>query len=70
MRYLVVVEQGSDSWGAHVPDVPGVVAAAESREEVLEVIRDAIAFHIEGLRAEGEGIPVAASSAEVVEVDA
>lgn len=70
MRYLVVVEKGPASWGAHVPDVPGCVAAAESREEVLELIRDAIAFHIEGLRAEGEDVPVPASSAEVVEVDA
>ena len=70
MRYLVVVEKGPASWGAHVPDVPGCVAAAESREEVLELIRDATAFHIEGLRAEGEDVPVPASSAEVVEVDA
>ena len=70
MRYLVVVEEGPSSWGAHVPDVPGCVAAAECREEVLELIRDAIAFHIEGLRADGAGAPVAASSAEVVEVDA
>lgn len=70
MRYLVVVEKGPASWGAHVPDVPGCVAAAESREEVLELIRDAIAFHVGGLRAEGEDVPVPASSAEVVEVDA
>ena len=70
MRYLVVVEKGPISWGAHVPDVPGCVAAADSREEVLELIRHAIAFHIEGLRAEGEGVPVPASSAEVVDVDA
>lgn len=70
MRYLVVVEKGVATWGAHVPDVPGCVAAAQSREEVIELIRDAIAFHIEGLRAEGEDVPVPASSAEVVEVDA
>lgn len=70
MRYLVVVEKGPASWGAHVPDVPGCVAAAESREAVLELIRDAIAFHVGGLRAEGEDAPVPASSAEVVEVDA
>ena len=70
MRYLVVVEKGPSTWGAHVPDVPGCVAAAASREEVLELIRDAIAFHIEGLRAEGEPVPPPASTAELVDVAA
>jgi predicted RNase H-like HicB family nuclease len=68
MRYLVVVEKGPTSWGAHVPDVPGCLAAGETREEVLDLIRDAIALHIENLRAEGEPIPGPASSAEVVDV--
>jgi predicted RNase H-like HicB family nuclease len=47
MRYLVVVEKGSSSYGAYVPDLPGCVAAGESREEVLSLIREAIALHID-----------------------
>lgn len=68
MRYLVVVEKGPDSWGAHVPDVPGCVAAAESREEVVELIRDAVALHIAALREDGLPVPEPASTAVVVEV--
>lgn len=70
MRYLVVVEQGPKSFGAYVPDLPGCVAAAESREEVLALIREAIAFHIEGLRQDGQPIPPPSSSSEVVDVQA
>jgi len=50
MKYLVIVEKGERTWGAHVPDLPGCVAAAESRAEVVKLIREAIEFHIEGLR--------------------
>jgi predicted RNase H-like HicB family nuclease len=70
MQYLVVVEQGPTSFGAYVPDLPGCIAAAESREEVLTLIRDAIEFHIEGLKEKGQPIPPPSSSGEVVEVDA
>jgi len=49
MRYAVVVEQGTSSYGAFVPDLPGCVAAGETREETLELIKEAIEFHIEGL---------------------
>ncbi|MEE4302158.1 MAG: type II toxin-antitoxin system HicB family antitoxin [Pseudomonadales bacterium] len=70
MRYVVVIEQGEQSWGAHVPDLPGCVAAADSREEVLVLIREAIQFHLEGLRAEGEHVPAPSSDIEFVEVDA
>ena len=70
MRYLVVLEQGEATWGAHVPDLPGCIAAGESREEALRLIRDAIEFHMEGLREAGEPIPSPASMAEVVEIGA
>jgi predicted RNase H-like HicB family nuclease len=46
MRYLVVVEKGPSSYGAYVPDLPGCVAAGESKEEVLSLIREAIALHL------------------------
>lgn len=70
MRYLVVVEKGSKSFGAYVPDLPGCIAAAETRQEVLALIREAIEFHIEGLKEDGEPIPPPSSSSEVVEVEA
>ena len=53
MRYMVVVERGEMSWGAHAPDLPGCLAVGETREEVLQLIREAIEFHIEGLRQDG-----------------
>ena len=70
MRYLVVVEQGPTSFGAYVPDLPGCVAAADTREEVLKLIREAIEFHIDGLREDGQPIPAPSSSSEIVDVEA
>ena len=70
MKYAVVIEQGAQSYGAHVPDLPGCIAAGESREEVIQLIREAIEFHIEGLKANGEEIPAASSSVEFIDVAA
>ncbi len=70
MKYAVVIEQGETSFGAHVPDLPGCVAAAETRAEVLKLIEEAIEFHIEGLRGDGLPVPAPSSSVEFVEVRA
>lgn len=70
MQYLVVVEEGGSGYGAHVPDLPGCIAAGETKDEVLSLIREAIEFHIEGLREAGEPVPSPASVAEVIEVSA
>jgi predicted RNase H-like HicB family nuclease len=70
LRYAVVVEKGETSFGAYVPDLPGCVAAAETREEVLQLIHEAIEFHVEGLREDGQPIPEPSSSIEYVEVAA
>ena len=67
MKYAVVVEQGETSFGAHVPDLPGCVAVAETRNEVLKLIQEAIQFHFEGLREDGLPIPASSSSAEFIE---
>ena len=56
-EYLVVIEQEGSSWGAYCPDLPGLGVVGESREDVERLIRDAISFHVEGLRAAGEPIP-------------
>jgi len=57
MRYPIVIEQGATSYGAYVPGLPGCVAAAESREEVIRLIHEAIEGHLEVLRKEGLPIP-------------
>jgi predicted RNase H-like HicB family nuclease len=49
MEYVVIVEQGETSFGAYVPDLPGCVAVAESRDEAMELIREAIELHIGSL---------------------
>ena len=70
MQYLVILEEGPKSWGAYVPDLPGCVAAGETREEVLELIREAIEFHMDGMKEDGDPIPVPHSHSEVVQVSA
>jgi predicted RNase H-like HicB family nuclease len=70
MRYMVVIERGETSWGAHVPDLPGCVAVGETREEVLQLIRGAIEFHIDGLKEDGLPVPTPSSEGEFVEVGA
>jgi predicted RNase H-like HicB family nuclease len=70
MRYMVVVERGETSWGAHVPDLPGCLSVGETREEVLQLIREAIEFHIDGLRQDGLPVPTPSSEGEFVEVGA
>ena len=70
MRYMVVVERGETSWGAHVPDLPGCVAVGETRAEVLELIREAIEFHIAGLRQDVQPVPAPSSEGEIVEIGA
>jgi predicted RNase H-like HicB family nuclease len=70
MQYLVIIEKGKSSWGAHVPDLPGCFAVAETRKEVRALIKDAIDFHLEGLRKHGEPIPIPSSESEFIEIDA
>ena len=70
MKYMVVIEEGGTSFGAHVPDLPGCIAAGESREEVIELIKGAIELHIEGLIEAGEPVPPPSSASEVIEVNA
>lgn len=70
MRYAVIVEEGKTSFGAYVPDLPGCVAVGETREEALKLIEEAIEFHIEGLREDGQPIPESSSRVEYVGVNA
>jgi predicted RNase H-like HicB family nuclease len=70
MKYMVVIEKGEASYGAHVPDLPGCIAVGQSREEVLRLITEAIELHIEGLRDAGEAVPTPSSVSEYVDVHA
>jgi predicted RNase H-like HicB family nuclease len=58
MQYLVIIE-GDDTtgYGAYVPDLPGCIAAAETREEVEQLIREAVPFHLEGMAEVGDRFP-------------
>ena len=67
MRYAVVIEKAAENYSAYVPDLPGCVATGATVEKVESEIRDAIRFHIEGLRADGLPVPTPSSIAEYIE---
>ncbi len=70
-EYLVVIEHEGSSWGAYCPDLPGVGVVGDSRDEVEQLIHEAIELHLAGLRASGDPIPPpAAVATTVVEVPA
>ena len=70
MRYMVVVEEGPKSFGAYVPDLPGCVAVGESKQEVLQLIQEAIELHLEDIKGQGTSVPQPHSYSEFVEVHA
>ena len=70
MKYAVVIEKGEKGYGAYVPDLPGCIAAGDTKKEVKKLIHEAIEFHIEGLKENGEKIPKPTSSIEFIEVAA
>jgi predicted RNase H-like HicB family nuclease len=67
MRYAVVIEKADGNYSAYVPDLPGCVATAATIEAVEEEIRNAIRFHVDGLRADGLKVPEPTSIAEYVD---
>ena len=68
MEYLVIIEESPTGYGAYVPDLPGCVAAGDTRAEVEALIREAVAFHIEVLRQDGLPVPAPASTAQLISV--
>jgi predicted RNase H-like HicB family nuclease len=70
MRYAVVIEQADSNYSAYVPDLPGCVATGASVPETEQAIREAIEFHLEGLREDGAPIPPPTSRVDYVEVAA
>jgi predicted RNase H-like HicB family nuclease len=70
MRYAIVIEKAGSNYSAYVPDLPGCVATGATIEEVEAQIREAISFHLEGLREDGLPVPAPASRVEYVDIAA
>ena len=70
MKFTVIIEKGPTSYGAYIPDLPGCVAAGDTREEVISLISEAMADHVDLMVKHGETIPEPASTAIDVEVQA
>ena len=70
MRYATVIENAGTNYSAYVPDLPGCVATGATAEEAEREIREAIEFHIEGLREDGLAIPQPSSAVRYVDIAA
>ena len=70
MRYAVVIEKAEGNYSAYVPDLPGCVATGQTLAEVEAEIREAIVFHVEGLREDVLPVPAAASQVEYIDIAA
>ena len=68
MKYTIVIEKGPNNYAAYAPDLPGCVAAAGTCEEVVELMREAIEFHLVALRRDGEPVPPPQTTAAQVDV--
>jgi predicted RNase H-like HicB family nuclease len=69
-KYAIVIEKGPTNYGAYVPDLPGCVAVGETVAEVERLIREAIPFHLEGLRINGDPIPEPTTLVDYAEIPA
>jgi predicted RNase H-like HicB family nuclease len=68
MKYLIVYEKSATGWGAYAPDLPGLGAAGKTLDEVKDLIREGIEFHLEGMRTNGDPIPVPSAMTEYITV--
>ena len=68
MRYTIIIERGPGNFSAYAPDLPGCVAAAETEEETVTLMREALALHIEDMLERGEPIPPQSSFPREVEI--
>jgi predicted RNase H-like HicB family nuclease len=69
MKYLIVIEPTKTGYSAYSPDLPGCVSTGKTREECEANMREAIEFHVDGLREAGEAVPKPSTSATFVEID-
>ncbi|MGA7220637.1 MAG: type II toxin-antitoxin system HicB family antitoxin [Candidatus Sulfotelmatobacter sp.] len=68
MKYLSIYEKSASGWGAYAPDLPGLGAAGKTLEEVKELIREAMEFHLDGMRQHGDPIPAPSAETEYIRV--
>jgi len=68
MKYLIILEPTETGYSAYSPDLDGCVAAGDDRQETIELMREAIVFHLEGMAAAGEPVPAPRSEPAYVEV--
>lgn len=68
MKYAVIIEKGPENYGAYAPDLPGCVAVGESRKEAVMLMREAIEFHIDGMKEDGLPVPAPSSLVRYIEV--
>ena len=68
MKYLVIYEKSTRGWSAYAPDLPGLGIAAKTLDEAKELIREAIDFHLEGMREHGDEVPVPSATTEYITV--
>jgi len=68
MRYAIVIEKAAGNYSAYIPDLPGCVATGSTIEEVEAQIREAVEFHIDGLREDGLPIPAPSSRVDYIEI--
>jgi predicted RNase H-like HicB family nuclease len=68
MRYAIVIEAGEGNFRAYVPDLPGCVTTGDTLEKVRALIREAIEFHLDGMREDGAPIPIPSSRVAYVEI--
>ncbi len=67
-RYAIIIEKGERNYSAYCPDLPGVVAAGKTEEETVELMKDAIEFHLEGLKEDNLPIPKPITFARSIEI--
>ena len=67
-KYTIIIEKGEGNYSAYCPDLPGVVSAAKTEEETVELMKEAIEFHLEGLKEDRIPIPEPTVSARSVDV--
>jgi len=68
MKYLIVYEKSATGWGAYAPDLPELGVAGATLDEVKQLIREAVDFHLEGMRQHGDPVPVPCSQTEYITV--
>jgi len=66
MKYAIVIEKAENNYSAYVPDLPGCITTGKSLEETRRLMREAIEFHIEGLRLHGDPVPQPTSICEYI----